>query len=438
MAIYPTIEELIDQINAYIYDNGAQAITGLGLQDILDSIVNTLDSLKADSTALSLEARTRELADQNLARDIAGKQAIIPDLNDIRAGAAAGATAYQKPSGGIPAADLAQAVQNALSKANTAYQLPSGGVPKTDLAQAVQNSLSLADSAIQSLSPVTDLIPAAASTTNQLADKAFVNSSIATNTAYYISDNGQPFQSVADLEAYSGPLTNNDYAFVVGTDQEGNTTYTRYKYNAQTQVWGAEYVLNNSSFTAVQWAAINSGITADLVVAFGGKYTKPSGGIPASDLAQAVQDALTAAGTAYQKPGTGIPAADMAQAVQNALTAAGTAVQPSDLAGYEQKMAIVADATGPAALAAQIGKYHRLDTAVGTLAITLPAVSDTGFLQSLIISLATGANPAVTFASADSKTIEYFDGFQIEANKSYEINCLFNGAKWIVAYGIIA
>ena len=101
-------------------------------------------------------------------------------------------------------------------------------------------------------------------------DKAvaeFVNSSIATNTANYISNNGEPFTSVEQLEAYSGPVTNNDYAFVTGTDSEGNTYYDRYKANVsgETVTWALEYRLNNSSFTAAQWSAINSGITSALV-----------------------------------------------------------------------------------------------------------------------------------------------------------------------------
>lgn len=147
------------------------------------------------------------------------------------------------------------------------YTKPNTGIPETDFAQGVQTSLEKANTAVQpdALTPITDLIPEQATPQNQLADKNFVNSSVATNTANYISDNGQPFQSVADLEAYTGTLTNNDYAFVVGTDSAGNTTYTRYKYNATTQTWAAEYVLNNSSFTAEQWAAISSGITALLV-----------------------------------------------------------------------------------------------------------------------------------------------------------------------------
>lgn len=107
---------------------------------------------------------------------------------------------------------------------------------------------------------ITDLIPAQATTTNQLADKDFVNSSVATNTANFIGT----FNSVADLESYSGTLTNNDYAFVVGTDSDGNTVYNRYKYTTATTPasWVFEYALNNSSFTAEQWATINSGATS--------------------------------------------------------------------------------------------------------------------------------------------------------------------------------
>ena len=101
-------------------------------------------------------------------------------------------------------------------------------------------------------------------------DKAvaeFVNSSIATNTANYISNNGEPFTSVEQLEAYTGTVTNNDYAFVTGIDSEGNTYYDRYKatVSGSTVTWALEYRLNNSSFTAAQWSAINSGITSALV-----------------------------------------------------------------------------------------------------------------------------------------------------------------------------
>lgn len=45
------------------------------------------------------------------------------------------------------------------------------------------------------------------------------------------------------------------------------------------------------------------------------KYTKPSGGIPKTDLASAVQTSLGKADSAYQKPSGGIPASDIASGV---------------------------------------------------------------------------------------------------------------------------
>lgn len=108
-------------------------------------------------------------------------------------------------------------------------------------------------------SDIDKLIPDQANENNKLADKNYVNSSIATNTATYRGD----FNSVEELEAYSGEKTNNDYAFVKTTDETGNVAYNRYKWN--TEAWIYEYTLNNSSFTAEQWAAIQSGITAEKV-----------------------------------------------------------------------------------------------------------------------------------------------------------------------------
>ena len=106
------------------------------------------------------------------------------------------------------------------------------------------------------LNELSALIPSTATSSNQLADKNFVNSSIATNTANFLGT----YTSLADIEAIQNP-TNNDYAFLETTDTSGNTLYSRYKYNGEDEVWLFEYELNNSSFTAEQWATINSGIT---------------------------------------------------------------------------------------------------------------------------------------------------------------------------------
>ena len=124
---------------------------------------------------------------------------------------------------------------------------------------------------------IKNIIPNTASVTNELADKNFVNSTVGTNTANYIyktESGGEkvPFSSVAELEAYAGTVTNNDYAFVTGIDENGNAYYDRYKADVNDGVvtWAKEYRLNNSSFTAEQWAAIQSGITAEKVAQFEG------------------------------------------------------------------------------------------------------------------------------------------------------------------------
>lgn len=117
-----------------------------------------------------------------------------------------------------------------------------------------------ADSNLQTgIDNVNSLIPSVASTTNQLADKEFVNSSIANSTATFRGT----FETINDLPTSN--VKKNDYAFVIAVSN-GNPEYRRYKYNGE--AWAFEYTLNNSSFTSKQWAAITSGITTDKVSSY--------------------------------------------------------------------------------------------------------------------------------------------------------------------------
>ena len=112
---------------------------------------------------------------------------------------------------------------------------------------------------------ISALIPQAATADNQLADKEFVNSSIATATATFRGT----FATLAALEAT--PADRNDYAFWQHKDEDGNTCYDKYTYDGS--AWKFEYRLNNSSFTAAQWGAVNSGITGALVTKLSGIAT---------------------------------------------------------------------------------------------------------------------------------------------------------------------
>lgn len=64
-----------------------------------------------------------------------------------------------------------------------------------------------------------------------------------------------------------------------------------------------------------------------------GTYSLPSGGVPKTDLAQAVQASLDAADSAYQKPNIGIPKTDLASGVQSSLDLADSSVQAEPIGG---------------------------------------------------------------------------------------------------------
>ena len=129
----------------------------------------------------------------------------------------------------------------------------------------IATSLKSIDASLANKLEKTDIVPVAPSTDAPLdmlagaRDTAeFVNSSIATNTANFMGT----FTSESEFPAEA---TNNDYLFLDTVDEEGNKIFKRYKYAADTSRWAYEYTLNNSSFTAAQWAAIQSGITSEIV-----------------------------------------------------------------------------------------------------------------------------------------------------------------------------
>ena len=127
------------------------------------------------------------------------------------------------------------------------------------------------DNLTEEVSTINSKIPTAATSSNQLADKAFVNSSINSVTANYITSDasGSAFATKADLD--SGPYyyggssitpSENDYAIVL-VDETHENANTRYVYTKSQ--WSFQYVINSAPFTQSQLDAINSGITSNAV-----------------------------------------------------------------------------------------------------------------------------------------------------------------------------
>lgn len=133
----------------------------------------------------------------------------------------------------------------------------------------------------------------------------------------------------------------------------------------------------------------------------------------------------------YSKPSGGIPASDLASGVQTSLGKADSAVQPAAIANMLNKMAIVA-ASGTS-LSAAVNTYYNFASEVNTLAVTLPSVTDATHINNIVFMLTTGSSPAVTFAAPSGINVIAQDGFSIEASTTYEINAIFNGVAWVIA-----
>jgi len=208
------------------------------------------------------------------------------------------------------------AKQNALSQSQ--LDAVDSGITSTLVGQITTNQ--------NNITTINDKIPNQASSSNQLADKDFVNSSINALAAFFITRTalGDNFNTYAQLSSattfYSGGEsripTQNDYTYVRFDETKGETVTgyssftttddyighlviynnegievtssnkdnlgitpgttiaydnlptTRYSYQGGTYPngqWNFQLIVNNSALTSAQMAALNSGITSSLV-----------------------------------------------------------------------------------------------------------------------------------------------------------------------------
>lgn len=143
---------------------------------------------------------------------------------------------------------------------------------------------------------INGMISSNASSSNKLMDKNYIDDSINSVTAYYITKNAQGDQwaTYAELAAatvfYSGGVqrtpTKNDYTIVLDDENHDNAT-TRYIYNSG---WEYQYTVNETALTQAQLDALNSWITAGKVSTYDWYASTISG----------KQDALTLPATPTQ------------------------------------------------------------------------------------------------------------------------------------------
>lgn len=147
---------------------------------------------------------------------------------------------------------------------------------KTTAAQVAQIGTNETD-----IDTIEGKIPSAASTSNQLADKAFVTDSITQGTAIFRGSFATKAALLAVAWQTSDPnasyyVSNNDYAVVLADETQNNECW-RYIYVTGTG-WTPQYRINESPMTQAQLDALNSGATASIINSVADKLDKTGDG----------------------------------------------------------------------------------------------------------------------------------------------------------------
>lgn len=260
------------------------------------------------------------------------------------------------------------------------YEKPNGGIPKTDLASDVQASLNKADTAIQSLD-------------------GYATEQWVTNQGYLTEHQDlSDYATKEDVEKVTSIFTTDENG-IYFTDEHGNV-FMRYDNN------GFDTIKVNDHF---------KGLVADQVLTSGSTYAVSS---------KAVYQWVNNQGFLTQHQSLD------GYATQQWVTNQGYLTQHQDISGKEDKIGITVYSASTSSIQLQMS-YNRVDFAVGTMAFTLPTVTSSDYLQGLIVSFTTDTTPSVTVSSTD--TVIYADGSdltEIEASTPYELNAIWDGAKW--------
>ena len=248
------------------------------------------------------------------------------DSGFVNAAGAAAAAPVKSVNGQTGVVTLDAEDVGALPDSSTLDNIPDGATYKRPTAAQLQQiQTNAADIQTQGgeidqlqadVDAIEQKIPNQASSTNQLADKDFVNSSINSAAAFFRG----AFPTRAALFAVAWQTTdpaaanyvsNNDYAYVAD-DETHNDEAWRYIYVLQPggtdNGWQAQFRVNESPLTAAQLAALNSGATAALIEqisANAAAIARKQAIINASGILKGSgngQVSAAAAGTDYQTP----------------------------------------------------------------------------------------------------------------------------------------
>lgn len=348
-----------------------------------------------------IPTKTSDLTnDSGFITDISGKQDVIEDLDDIRSGAQAGATAYQKPQTGIPSTDMSSAVQASLDKADSALQAETD--PTVPEWAKAQNKPTYTAQEVGAL-PDSTTIPSALS---DLTDDS--THRVVTDTEKTTWNNKSDFSgSYNDL---SDKPTIPDAQIQSDWNQSDNTKkdFIKNKPTIPDVTTKADKV---SGATNGNFAALDS--NGNLIDS-GHKHSDYL--TQHQDLSNYVQKSQTAG--LLKNDGT----VDTTQYLS----------QHQDISGKEDITPIEAVASGTTTITAQVNKYYEVAGTVSSLTVTLPTPTANTEVTMVVVHLTVGANPTVIVTSVN-EVVKFSAAYSVVVNKEYELSCLYNGSKWIVS-----
>lgn len=105
-----------------------------------------------------------------------------------------------------------------------------------------------------------------------------------------------------------------------------------------------------------------------------------------------------------------------------------------DISGKEDIISIVSNPAN--SLVVNTNTFYRWDQALNTLVVDLPNMTNVTRVCTVVMNFITGNSPSITIRSTWNY-ISYIEGYSIEPNKVYELNIIWSGFAWIVAYGLI-
>lgn len=102
----------------------------------------------------------------------------------------------------------------------------------------------------------------------------------------------------------------------------------------------------------------------------------------------------------------------------------------------------LARGAAPSTQLVSLGTYYCYTTAVESLVITLPAIVGATDIKGAVFFFQTGtlANGSGISITCEDTTVDIlaYDGFEWADDTIYELNFIWNGTAWIMAYGIVA